>query len=43
MSYRYHLGTTLYRVGTRPKVKAELAVTPKSEDDPKIRELLVRS
>jgi tetratricopeptide (TPR) repeat protein len=46
MTFRYHLGTTLYQMGNKPKAKAELeaalAVKPKSDDEPKIRELLAR-
>jgi tetratricopeptide (TPR) repeat protein len=46
MTYRYHLGTTLYQMGNKPRAKAELqaalAATPKSGDEPKIRELLAR-
>jgi tetratricopeptide (TPR) repeat protein len=46
MTYRYHLGTTLYQMGDKSKAKVELqaalAATPKSEDEPKIRELLAR-
>jgi tetratricopeptide (TPR) repeat protein len=46
MTFRYHLGTTLYQMGNKSKAKAELqaalAATPKSEDEPKIRELLAR-
>ena len=46
MTFRYHLGTTLYQMGNKPKAKAELeaalVVKPKSEDEPKIRELLAR-
>jgi predicted Zn-dependent protease len=46
MTFRYHLGTTLYQMGNKSRAKAELqaalAATPKSEDEPKIRELLSR-
>ncbi len=46
MTFRYHLGTTLYRMGNKFRAKTELqaalAATPKSEDEPKIRELLAR-
>jgi len=46
MTFRYHLGTTLYQMGNKSKAKEELkaalAATPKSADEPKIRELLSR-
>jgi tetratricopeptide (TPR) repeat protein len=46
MTFRYHLGTTLYQMGNKSRAKTELeaalAATPKSEDEPKIRELLAR-
>jgi tetratricopeptide (TPR) repeat protein len=46
MTFRYHLGTTLYQMGNKPKAKVELeaalAARPKSDDEPKIRELLAR-
>jgi predicted Zn-dependent protease len=46
MTYRYHLGTTLFEMGNKPKAKAELeaalGATGKSVDEPKIRELLAR-
>jgi tetratricopeptide (TPR) repeat protein len=46
MTFRYHLGTTLYQMGDKTKAKAELeaalAATDKSDDEPKIRELLAR-
>src|ERR1035437_2790424 len=46
MTFRYHLGTTLYQMGNKTKAKAEfeaaLAAATKSDDEPKIRELLAR-
>jgi predicted Zn-dependent protease len=46
MTFRYHLGSTLFEMGNKPKAKAELeaalAARPKSDDEPKIRELLAR-
>ena len=46
MTFRYHLGTTLYQMGDKTKAKAELeaalAAKDKSDDEPKIRELLAR-
>jgi tetratricopeptide (TPR) repeat protein len=44
MTFRYHLGTTLYQMGNKPRAKEELqaalAAKAKSEDEPKIKELL---
>jgi thioredoxin-like negative regulator of GroEL len=46
MTFRYHLGVTLYQMGNKNKAKLELqaalAATNKSEDEPRIRELLSR-
>ncbi len=46
MTFRYHLGAALYQMGNKSKAKTELeaalAATPKSADEPKIRELLAR-
>jgi len=46
MTFRYHLGTTLYQMGNKPRAKTELqaalAAPAKSEDEPRIRELLTR-
>jgi predicted Zn-dependent protease len=46
MTFRYHLGTTLYQMGNKTKAKAELeaalAAKDKSDDEPRIRELLAR-
>jgi len=46
MTFRYHLGTTLFEMGNKPKAKVELeaalGASGKSLDEPKIRELLGR-
>jgi predicted Zn-dependent protease len=46
MTFRYHLGAALYQTGNKSQAKTELqaalAATPKSADEPKIRELLAR-
>jgi len=46
MTFHYHLGSALYQTGNKSKAKTELqaalAATPKSADEPKIRELLAR-
>jgi tetratricopeptide (TPR) repeat protein len=46
MTFRYHLAATLYRMGNKSRARAELetalAAVPKSEDEPRIRELLAR-
>jgi tetratricopeptide (TPR) repeat protein len=46
MVFRYHLGTTLYQMGNKTQAKAELeaalAAPTKSDDEPRIRELLAR-
>jgi predicted Zn-dependent protease len=46
MTFRYHLGTTLYQMGNKSQARSELqaalAATTKSPDEPKIRELLAR-
>jgi tetratricopeptide (TPR) repeat protein len=46
MTFRYHLGATLFQMGNKARAKTELetalAATPKSEDEPKIRDLLAR-
>jgi len=44
MTYHYHLGAAFYQMGNKPQARAELKAaleaTPKSQDEPKIRELL---
>lgn len=46
MTFHYHLGSALYRTGDKSRAKTELqaalAATPKSADEPNIRELLAR-
>lgn len=46
MVFRYHLGNTLYQMGNKTQAKVELeaalAASTKSDDEPRIRELLAR-
>jgi Flp pilus assembly protein TadD len=46
MTFRYHLGMTLYQMGSKARAKTELeaalSARIKSDDEPRIRELLAR-